>query len=289
MLARIALFMLMAIGLAGFGVVAWINLHPAAPPPRVDGTVPGDTVSLLVAARPLRAGTLLKIDDVAVEQRSAKVVPAGARIDSEAARGELIGALVRRNLTKGEALLTADALNPGDRGFLAAVLGSGMRAITVGVDAVSGLAGLVWPGDRVDLILTQSQGGSDVPPARRVSGETVLHDVRVLAIDRQLIQGATSESPESQAVHTVTLEVTPPDAERVVVAERLGHLSLAVVAVAPMQATTTGVEAVPASPQGGNAVTWGGDVSSALRGGSNTDGTTVHLFQGPSDSKELHF
>src|SRR5579863_7935794 len=120
MLARIALFMLMAIGMAGFGTVAWINLRSTAPPPRADGALPGETVPLLVAARPLRAGTLLKIEDVAVEQRSAKVVPAGARIDSEAARGELIGALVRRNLAKGEVLLTADALNPGDRGFLAA-------------------------------------------------------------------------------------------------------------------------------------------------------------------------
>ena len=289
MLARAALFMLMAIGLAGFGAVAWINLHSAAPPPQTDATVPSDKVPVLIAARPLRAGTLLKIEDLGVEQRSAKAVPAGARIDSEAARSELMGALIRRNLVKGEVVLSADALNPGDRGFLAAVLGSGMRAVTVGVDAVSGLAGLVWPGDRVDLILTQSQDGSDVPPARRVSGETVLHDVRVLAIDRQLIQGATSESPESQAARTVTLEVTPADAERVAVASRLGHLSLAVVAVAPATATTVGADTSPASPQSGNAITWGGDVSSALRGGSSTDGTTVRLFQGPSDSKELHF
>src|SRR4029079_13746900 len=104
------------------------------------------------------------------------------------ARSELLGALIRRNLAKGDLLLTSDALNPGDRGFLAAVLGSGMRAVTVGVDAVSGLSGLVWPGDRVDLILTQAQDRADIPLARRVSGETVLHDVRVLAIDRQLIQ-----------------------------------------------------------------------------------------------------
>ena len=184
-------------------------------------------------------------------------------------------------------MLSADALNPGDRGFLAAVLGSGMRAVTVGVDAVSGLAGLVWPGDRVDLILTQTQEGNAVPPSRRVSGETVLHDVRVLAIDRQLIQGATSESPESQAARTVTLEVTPSDAERVMVAARLGHLSLSVVAVP--QAATAASDTIPASPRLGNGVTWGGDVSSALRGGPNTDGTTVRLFQGPSESKEIHF
>ena len=116
----------------------------------------------------------------------------------------------------------------------------------------------------------------------------MLHDVRVLAIDRQLIQGATSESPESQAARTVTLEVTPADAERVVVAARLGHLSLSVVAVA--QATGTAATAsTTASRAAGNGVTWGGDVSSALRGGPGTDGTTVRLFQGPSDSKEIHF
>jgi pilus assembly protein CpaB len=286
MLARVALFVLMAVGLAGFGVVAWVNLHPAKPPAPTEAAVSTDRVALLIAARPLRAGTLLKPEDLAAEQRAAKEVPAGARIDTEAARSDLLGALIRRNLAKGDVLLSSDALNPGDRGFLAAVLGSGMRAVTVGVDAVSGLSGLVWPGDRVDLILTQSQEGNDVPPSRRVSGETVLHDVRVLAIDRQLIQGATSESPESQAARTVTLEVTPADAERVVVATRLGHLSLSVVAVAQ---TAAGAESRPSPPRPGNGITWGGDVSSALRGGSGSDGTTVRLFQGPADSKEIHF
>jgi pilus assembly protein CpaB len=286
MFARIALFMLMAIGLAGFGAVAWINLHPAAPPVRTSGAS-GERIPVLTAARPLRAGTLLKPEDLATEQRSPNEVPAGARIDSGTARGDLLGAMIRRNLAKGDALLMADALNPGDRGFLAAVLGPGMRAVTVGVDAVTGLAGLVWPGDRVDLILTQSQDGSNVPPARRVSGETVLHDGRVLAIDRQLMQGATSESPEAAVARTVTLEVTPAEAERVAVAVRLGHLSLSVVAVP--QALSGGSETDATPPQPGNGITWGGDVSSALRGGSIGEGTTVRLFQGPSDSKELHF
>jgi pilus assembly protein CpaB len=292
MLARVALFVLMAVGLAGFGAVAWVNLHPAKPPVPTEATAPTDRVALLIAARPLRAGTLLKPEDLAAEQRASKDVPPGARVDTEAARSDLLGAMIRRNLAKGDVVMVNDALNPGDRGFLAAVLGSGMRAVTVGVDAVSGLSGLVWPGDRVDLILTQSQEGSDVPPSHRVSGETVLHDVRVLAIDRQLIQGATSESPESQAARTVTLEVTPYDAERVVVATRLGHLSLSVVAVTQATATpatAAGQETGAPSQRPGNGITWGGDVSSALRGGSGSDGTTVRLFQGPADSKEIHF
>jgi pilus assembly protein CpaB len=292
MLARIALFALMAIGLVGFGVVAWVSLHPAGAPPQADATVANDKVAILVAARPLRAGTLLKPDDLGVESRSDKDVPAGAKTDTPSARADLLGAMVRRNLAKGEVVLDADALNPGDRGFLAAVLGSGMRAVTVGVDAVSGLSGLVWPGDRVDLILTQTQEGTAIPPARRVSGETVLSNARVIAIDRQIMQGATSESPQSQAVRTVTLEVTPSDAERVAVASRLGQLSLSIVAVAPPTGTTAASgsrDLDPVSSQAGNGVTWGGDVSSALRGGPTTPGATVRLFQGPSDSKEIHF
>jgi len=113
--------------------------------------------------------------------------------------------------------------------------------------------------------------------------------VRVLAIDRQLIQGATSESPESQAVRTVTLEVTPSDAERVVVAGRIGHLSLSVVAAAQATPAQPSPEQAAAPSRSDKGVTWGGDVSSALRGGTSSDGTTIRVFQGPADSKEIRF
>jgi pilus assembly protein CpaB len=285
MMARIALFVLMAVGLAGFGAVAWISLHPAGPAQQTaDITAPvNEKIAVLASARPLHVGSLLKPEDLATQEMLAKDVPAGAWRDTPAIRTELLGAMIRRNMGAGEVVLPADTLHPGDRGFLAAVLGSGMRAVTVGVDAVSGIAGLIWPGDRVDLILTQSQDDASLPPSRRVSGETVLHNVRVIAIDRQLMQGATSETPDSQAARTVTLEVTSADAERVAVAVRLGHLSLAVVAAERAADQAGGTVTQPSG------VTWGGDVSSALRRGATGDGVTVRLFQGPTDSKELRF
>jgi Flp pilus assembly protein CpaB len=108
-----------------------------------------------------------------------------------------------------------------------------------------------------------------------------------------MIHGATSESPESQAVRTVTLEVTRADAQRVVVGAKLGHLSLSVVAFAQatgVPAVIAGSESAAPSPRLGNGITWGGDVSSALRGGgSRTDGPTVRLIRGASESKEIHF
>ena len=86
-------------------------------------------------------------------------------------RTGLTGAMVRRSLGAGEFLLATDVMRPGDHGFLAAVLGPDMRAASVGVDNVSGSAGLIWPGDRVDLILTQSLDDPALPPARKVAAE----------------------------------------------------------------------------------------------------------------------
>ena len=70
--------------------------------------------------------------------------------------------MVRQTLLQHQVILPADIMRPGDHGFLAAVLTPGRRATSIGVDAVSGTAGLIWPGDHVDVILTQ-----EMPEAER--------------------------------------------------------------------------------------------------------------------------
>src|SRR5579875_2773648 len=210
MVLRIALYVLMALGLAGFGSVAWIATRP--PPHRVVAAKPPPKPVLwtvLVAARPLRAGALLKPEDLAARRLPLHSVPDAALADTPAERAGLFGAMVRHGIAAGAPLLPADVMRPGDHGFLAAVLAPGMVAVTVAVDVVSGSAGLIWPGDRVDLILTQSLNGPDVPAGRRVAAETLLADVRVIAIDQQLVQGADPESAAPHAARTVTLEVSP--------------------------------------------------------------------------------
>ena len=86
----------------------------------------------------------------------------------------------------------ADVLAPRDRGFIANVLREGYRAVAVGVDPVSGVAGLIWPGDHVDILLTQELEGA--PVARKNLGETVLTDVRVIAIDQDMVQSAPANN-----------------------------------------------------------------------------------------------
>ena len=76
-------------------------------------------------------------------------------------------------------------IRPGERGFLAAALAPGMRAVTVAVSATSGVAGFVFPGDRVDIVLTQEVEGGGDGAALRVS-ETIIRNIRVLAVDQRI-------------------------------------------------------------------------------------------------------
>ena len=214
---------------AVFGVVAWLSLSPAAPaiviadaPPPLP---PPARKMVLAWARPIQAGILIKPEDISTVDLPVTEVPAGVRPDTVQARSEMIGGMVRRGVLAQAPLLAAEVLRPTDGGFLAAVLAPEHRAVSVAVDAVSGTAGLIWPGDRVDLILTQEVGEQNTPVGRRTFGETVLKDVRVIAVDQQLAHGVTPDvGTTAQSNRTVTLEVLPEAAERVAVAVRLGRV-----------------------------------------------------------------
>ena len=169
-------------------------------------------------------------------------------------------------------------MRPGDHGFLAAVLAAGKRAVTVGVDAISGTAGLIWPGDRVDLILTE-QPDTDHP---QISAIRVLSDARVIAIDQHLVEGVSANSNLTQQVaRTVTLEVNGDDPERVALATRLGTLSLAVRAATPVAA---GHEPSPAST-----VVWSTDILPPQPARQRAQALSVRVWQGIGDAKEFHF
>ena len=226
MILRILMFAIMALGLAGFGTVAWISAYP--PPPHHGAHAPPEKIALLVVAHDVQAGTLLKSDDLGTKPVLTSKIPAGATTDNPDARRALVGGMIRRALSAGDVIMATDVMRPGDHGFLAAVLQPGMIAVTVGVDAVTGTAGLIWPGDRVDVIMTQLIDDPSLPLGKRISAETVLHAARVIAIDQELVQGAAPGSPSARTAHTVTLEVTARQAERVQVATRIGDLSLAV-------------------------------------------------------------
>jgi pilus assembly protein CpaB len=223
MIIRVVFFILMSLGLIGFGTVAWITTRPA-------GVGAAATKTIIVAAQPIQAGSLLTADDVTQNAIPADEVAKEYNLDSADGRRSLMGAMVKRNLGAGEAIRSDDLMRPTDHGFMAAVLSPGMRAVTINVDAASGSSGLIWPGDRVDLILTQMNSDPSAPVGKRISAHTVLSNVRVVAVDSQLIAGPNRNAPATLdgQNRTVTLEVNEDQAQRVAVGMRLGRLSVSV-------------------------------------------------------------
>ena len=222
---------------------------------------------MMIATTALPVGALVKPQDLQLEPLPDNTpqdtiftrapVPEGG--DQAAAdhklMDELTGAVARRRLEPGQPIPRGAVVRPGESGFLAAVLQPGTRAITIGVTAVSGAAGLIYPGDRVDVILTQTINNADVSLTHRSVAETIAKDVRVLAIDQQLQVKAQQSGPEGKLAQTVTLEVDPAEVEKIVVAGKLGDLSL----------TIRSLESSTSSAQADAGPMWAEDVSPALR------------------------
>jgi pilus assembly protein CpaB len=135
----------------------------------------------------------------------------------------------RANIYNGEIIVEKKVVLPGDRGFLAAILPKGMRAMSVAISERSSAGGFILPNDRVDLILTKKSSGEG---GSLVSSETVLANVRVLAINqnyRQEQEGDTIAVPEGK---TATIELTSRQAEVIAEVESMGELSLALRSIA---------------------------------------------------------
>ena len=270
---RLIVATILLIASGGLGWLAFQALNPAT---SVATEAQIQTVRVLVAAQPLQTGVLLKDSDLREREVPADQVPEGAIVVGPDAMAEVRGAMLRRYLDTGSPLIRGEVLRPRDRGFLAAVLNPGARAVSIAVDARSGASGLISPGDIVDVILTQEFQRGDTPAGRRVVAETVLSAIRVIAVDQQIAQGAMSPAVEpggnaNRVARTVTLQVTSEQSERIAVAERLGQLRLAVRSVETQEGEIrVSANQQDATPEGqlaaarGNIAVFGSDVSSAF-------------------------
>ncbi|WP_338241120.1 Flp pilus assembly protein CpaB [Aurantiacibacter hainanensis] len=207
----------------------------AAPQAEAAAQVEPTGPKVLVAKRGLPVGTIVTADAVAYQLWPQELVQDAYFIDGEADMQALLGTVVRHQITAGEPVTQGSLVAPGDRGFLAAALGPGMRAVTVPVSARTGVGGFVFPGDRVDMVLTQTVSGDEGEPLR--TSETILTNLRVLATD-QSTETTTTEDGRTvvRAFRTVTMEVTPRIAEKIAVAQTIGTLSLSLRSIADNQA-----------------------------------------------------
>ena len=205
----------------------------SAPQAQAAAVVEAQGPKVLVAQRALPVGTIITADAIGYQLWPEELVQDAYFLDGEADVSQLIGTVVRHPITAGEPVTQGSLVSPGDRGFLAAALTPGMRAITVPVDAQSGVAGFVFPGDRVDMVLTQEIQGDEGQNLK--ASETILRNLRVLATDQSTSQNTVDGKTEVRAFRTVTLEVTPTIAEKVAVAQTVGTLSLALRSLADNQ------------------------------------------------------
>ena len=180
---------------------------------------------VLVAAKPLPLGTIITADMLVFQPWPKDMVEKAYFLKEEVEPAKLVGKVVRHTVMAGQPIGQGSLIGPGENGFLAAALGPGMRATTVSLSDTSGVGGFLFPGDRVDVILTQEVTGEGA--ALRTS-ETIVRNLRVLAIDQRTDDTTT----EAKIGRTATLEVTPKLAEKIAVAETIGTLSLSLRSIA---------------------------------------------------------
>ncbi|RUV19296.1 Flp pilus assembly protein CpaB [Mesorhizobium sp. M7A.F.Ca.MR.245.00.0.0] len=178
-----------------------------------------DTV--VVAAVPLKFGDTLSADKLREIPWPAGAIPAGAfKTTKDALAGEGTRQALQA-ISVNEPILAAKITGPGQRATLSAVLGDGMKAVSIRVNDVLGVAGFVFPGDRVDILLTRTARGDD--GADRSFVDVLLQSMKVLAIDQ--VADVSKDSPT--VVKSVTLEASTKDAQKLTLAAGAGQLSLA--------------------------------------------------------------
>lgn len=186
---------------------------------------------VLVAQRALPVGTIITADSINFQAWPKDMVQDVYFVEGEADMQKLLGTVVRNPITAGEPMTKGNLVAPGDRGFLAAALGPGMRAVTIPVSARTGVAGFVFPGDHIDLVLTQSVKGTGDGMALKAS-ETIMKNMRVLATDQSTAQEMVEGKTRVRTFSTVTVEVTPKMAEKIAVAQTIGTISLSLRSIA---------------------------------------------------------
>lgn len=226
---------LLMAGISAFAVKSMLTgtVAPQAEAAPVAAAPAGPEV--LVARRALPIGTIIGPDSFRYAAWPRDLIEKAYYMRGQIDGAALQGTVVRQQITAGQPITQGSLVRPGDRGFLAAALGPGMRAVTLSVTSQAGVAGFVFPGDRVDIVLTQTVGGGVGEPLK--AAETILRNVRVLATDQRTDNTADADGKSVvSAFSSVTVEATPKIAEKLAVAQTVGALSLSLRSIADNQA-----------------------------------------------------
>jgi pilus assembly protein CpaB len=243
-------------GMLGGGPAA---VQASVPPPQA-------TAEVLVAAKDIGAGRPLAVDAVRWEawpksSVSDAFVVRNADSDIEKV---VLGVVVRTPLVAGQPVTQASIVHSDTAGFMAAMLSPGMRAVSIPISAETSAGGFILPNDRVDVIMTRdlSEGGGK----KAIQADTILRDVRVLAIDQSAEQPKDAQATVGK---TATVEITPGQSELIEESRMMGTLSLALRPLGE-DSMLAGADVMRQRGSGMNVIRYG-----VARNGSSAEGGSV--------------
>jgi pilus assembly protein CpaB len=229
-----ARIVVLAIAVGAGGIAAYLASGSDAPPP-TQPVAQLPTVDVLVAKSDVGLGQSLKPEDMVWQtwpaaSASSSFIKRGERPEAEK---QVTGSIARAPFIAGEPIREQKLVKADGSGFMAAILPTGMRAVSTEISPETGAGGFILPNDRVDVILTKREKNADRSGADVVNSEIILSNVRVLAIDQ-----APKEKDGQSAVvgRTATLELKPEQAETLARSRQTGTLSLALRSIADINA-----------------------------------------------------
>jgi pilus assembly protein CpaB len=274
---RRMLFLLIALIASGSTVVVgrmWLQSQRtpvvAEKAPEAIGT------AVLVAKGNISAGSFIRMENLKWQPWPESGLAPSYVVEGKRPIEAYLGSVARVGLSDGEPITDIRVVKPGDRGFLAVVLHPGYRAVTVNLTPSSGLAGLVFPGDRIDLVATFRVPDDNKNNAgiQRYASETVIGDLRILAVDQRIDD--QTKGTDIVVAKTATLEVTPKQAEMIAIVSELGKFSLS------LRSLGEG-DAVAMADKDHSEFTWDSEAARMLTPpnmGSGGSGRTVSIVRG---------
>jgi pilus assembly protein CpaB len=231
-----ARIVVLTIALGAGGVAAYLASGTDNKPAPAEPVVQLQTVDVLVAKSDIGLGQKVAIEDVQWQTWPTATASSSfiRRNDRPDATTQIAGSIAREPFIAGEPIREQKLVKADGSGFMAAILPSGMRAISTEISPETGAGGFILPNDRVDVILSKHEKNIERPSAPDIiNSEIILANVRVLAIDQ-----APKEKDGQNAVvgKTVTLELKPEQAETLARARQTGTLALALRSIADLHA-----------------------------------------------------
>jgi pilus assembly protein CpaB len=234
-----ARIVVLVIALSAGGVAAYLARGSDNQAPPAEPTTQLPTVEVLVAKSDIGLGQSVKPDDLQWQTWPAATASNNfiRRADRADAIKAVVGSIARAPFIAGEPIREQKLVRADGSGFMAAILPTGMRAVSTEISPETGAGGFILPNDRVDVLLSRREKNPDRNLPDIVSSETILVNVRVLAIDQAPKE---KEGQNTVVGKTVTLEMKPEQTETLARARQSGTLSLALRSIADVNTVENG-------------------------------------------------